>query len=38
MYERIAPEDPTNAPVIINAEFSIIQENKKNEFKPRSHG
>ena len=23
---------------IINAEFSIIQENKKNEVNPRSHG
>ena len=23
---------------IINAEFSIIQENKNNEFNPRSHG
>ena len=23
---------------IMNAEFSIIQENKKNEIKPRSHG
>ena len=23
---------------IINAQFSIIQENKKNEISPRSHG
>ena len=25
IYERIAPEDPTNAPVIINAEFSRVK-------------
>jgi len=24
MYERIAPDDPTNAPVIINAVFSSV--------------